>query len=201
MKPFAKLPAEFRFWTGLAALFPYLFLESMILRGFLVFYFILLAILSGKRFKAAPNLLMLGGIVLAHLFIPNGRILWEWGPLTLTVGSLQNGLTKGFLVIGLIYLSRLTVSPQLAIPGRAGALFSLTFYYFEELSGGPRLTRTSLISQIDKRLLEMDAKTASPAPRPAPAEGGALRRALYLSLLLLPVWTAAAGERLYALLG
>ena len=66
-------------------------------------------------------------IVLFNALLPYGRLIWRVGPVSLTEGALLQGVGKAATVEGLVMLSRITVSPRLRLPGRAGALLAEAF--------------------------------------------------------------------------
>ncbi len=115
-------------------------------------FFMIFAGLIGKRVRLLPPAVMLITVVIANLFTPNGRVLFSFWRMDITFGALELGLMKASLLIGLIYVSRLSVGPDLRIPGRFGALFLKTFAYFEELTAKWPETRGDLLTRIDDLL-------------------------------------------------
>ena len=112
----------------------YLFQTSLPVRAGETLFYIVLAILTGRRFRLWPNLTVVAGVTLVHLISPLGRVIFSLGGWQITQGSLELGLFKGLMLVGLIYISRSFISPRLSLPGRAGALLGLTFAYFEALT-------------------------------------------------------------------
>ncbi len=56
------------------------------------------------------------------------------GGFAVTVGALELGMTKAFLIIGMVYLSRCTVGRHVPIPGKTGVFVSAVFAYFEAIT-------------------------------------------------------------------
>jgi heptaprenyl diphosphate synthase len=71
--------------------------------------------------------------VAVNLAVPLGRVLWRLGPWRITQGALESGLAKGLTLVGLAYLSRLCVRPELRLPGAAGRYVARTLFYLNRL--------------------------------------------------------------------
>ena len=79
------------------------------------------------------SLVILAVTVAMNLAVPLGRVLLSLGPLKITQGALESGLGKGLTLVGLVYLSRLSVRPDLELPGTAGRYVARTFFYLNRL--------------------------------------------------------------------
>ena len=85
---------------------------------------------------------------------------------------------KASLLVGLIYVSRVSVGPGLKIPGYFGALLLKAFAYFELLTEKWPGTRGGLLKRIDALLEEVTgvngakdmASGSAEAPSPAPRQ-------------------------------
>ncbi|MBB6479662.1 hypothetical protein [Spirochaeta isovalerica] len=144
---------KFFLWAGMAAAPAFLFQSDPLFRWIQVFLFISASIISGKKFRLLPNLLMSAGIIFANLITPNGKVLLSISGLSVTQGALINGISRAGLLIGMIYLSRFSVRKNLQIPGRTGSLLSLVFFYFDRIIEGERVTRGNFIEKIDEKLM------------------------------------------------
>jgi hypothetical protein len=102
-----------------------MFIQALLLIGF--------SLLRGRRFRIFPNVAILSGVTLANLFTPVGAVLFRIGRFPVTAHALEQGLIRGFLFIGLVYLSRSTVSGVISFPGRGGKLLSRTLFFFESI--------------------------------------------------------------------
>jgi len=129
-----RIPPLYLFLWGLVLMVTYLFQTSLPVRAGETLAYVLLAVLTGRRFRLWPNLTVVAGVTLVHLISPLGRVMFTLGSWQITQGSLELGLFKGLMLVGLIYISRSFISPRLSLPGRAGALMGLTFAYFEALT-------------------------------------------------------------------
>jgi hypothetical protein len=137
-------------------------------------FFMILAGLMGRRVRLIPPAVMLLSVVVANLFSPNGRVLFSIWTLEVTYGALRLGLLKGSLLVGLIYVSRVSVGPGLRIPGYFGALLLKAFEYFEVLTEKWPGTRGGLLKRIDA-LLEEASGIGVSAEDEAPADPAASR--------------------------
>ncbi len=145
------------FFCAMIVIPSFIFQTNLTLKFIITMEFILLYILKGKKFKPLPNIILTVSICLMNLFNPSGKVLVDLKILTITDTALFNGLDKSMLLIGLIYLSRFSISSDLYLPGHIGNLLSKTFYYFEKLTEiGIKKSKGSLISQIDELLFKLE---------------------------------------------
>ena len=121
---------------GLLFIPAYLLQQSIIIRIIQFLILIYMYIFQGGRFRIAPNLMLIMGIILAYILRPAGKVLFMAAGFPVTKGALIAGLTRSLMLIGLIYISRLSVSSKLNFKGRAGNLIGRVFYYFEAITEG-----------------------------------------------------------------
>lgn len=171
--PFKNTRPEFLFVCGLLIMMAFIFQSALTIRAVQTVFFIILSILMGKRFRLLPNLIMILGVLLMHVITPRGQVLFYIGSWALTLGSLVQGLYKGLLLVGLIYISRVFVSRNLRFPGTVGQLLGGTFSYFELITEnkGDFNPRKPLVS-LDAMLMKLDGAAGDPlAAGPAGAAG------------------------------
>ena len=130
----SRIAPGYLFLWGLVIMITFLFQKNLVIRIGESLLFIFLAVAVGKRFRLLPNLAMVLGVTLMHLLTPHGKILLSLGAFDLTRGALEAGLYRGFLLVGMVSISRCFISSRLTLPGRVGLVLGLTFVYFEELS-------------------------------------------------------------------
>jgi hypothetical protein len=140
---------------GLAAMVAVSLQDVMPVRLGQMIFFMILAGLMGRRVRLIPPAVMLISVVIANLFAPNGRVLFSIWSLDVTYGALRLGLLKGSLLVGLIYVSRVSVGPGLRVPGYFGALLLKAFEYFEMLTEKWPGTRGGLLKRVDALLEEV----------------------------------------------
>lgn len=121
---------------GLFFIPAYLLQESIYIRTIQFFLLIFVFILSGRKFRIIPNLILLTGIVTAYLLNPVGKVIFMAGNFPVTQGALVSGLVRALMLIGLIYISRLSISSKLNFNGKTGNLIGRVFYYFEAITEG-----------------------------------------------------------------
>ena len=121
---------------GLFFIPAYLLQQSLLIRCIQFFILITVYILQGGRFRIAPNLMLVSGIVLAYIIRPAGKVLFMLLEFPVTEGALISGISKSLMLIGLIYISRLSVSSKLNFKGKGGNLIGRVFYYFEAITEG-----------------------------------------------------------------
>jgi len=140
--------------------------------------FSVLALLAGKRLNFGYFLILVLSVTFFHILSPWGRVLLEIGPLTITAGALEGGLTRSFTLVGMVFLSVAAVRPELELPGRLGGLLGRTFYYFDLIiEGKSRLSRKNFLVSLDNLLMERfdpnrEDLTLGSAPVPAKTSGG-----------------------------
>jgi len=138
--PLVGVPPYARLAAGVAMIPPFLVLEGLLTKLLFIVLFILVMRFAGKGFRLVPGLVVLTAVFFAHLLMPLGEVLWYVGEFPITEGAIRDGLTRGLTLVGLVYLSRFSVSADLRIPGTPGRLLYHVFYYFEELTSFHRET-------------------------------------------------------------
>jgi len=125
---------EQKLFLGLLFIPAYLLQDSIIIRVFQFILLIIIYLLNGGKFKILPNIMLFSGIIFAYILIPAGKVIFLVGKFPVTQGSINSGLTRALMLIGLIYISRLTVSSKLKLKGQMGNMFGRVFYYFEAIT-------------------------------------------------------------------
>lgn len=193
-----------RFTAGMLMLPPYLLVEGLLYKGLLAAFFALLALLAGKKLRWGYFFVLILSVTFFHLLAPWGRVLLEIGPVTITAGALENGLTRGITLVGMVFLSVAAVRPELELPGRIGGLLGRTFFYFDSiLEGRRRLTRKNFFLSLDELLMERfdpERENLDIAPEiPAAATEADFRRGVpaAIAVVLIPwilwIWTLFPG--------
>ena len=133
--------------------------------GFLLF-FILATYLAGKSFSLLVTLMVSAGIILANLFVPSGKVLYQLGPLTVTQFALTDGIIKAMTFEGLMFLSKASILQGLKIPGTLGNIVSSSFLYYDriiEYKG--RIHAATLSADVDEMMFTVWQKeTAQQEP-------------------------------------
>lgn len=187
---FERWSSEILLFCGLLTMIAVSIQSDVVVRCAQMAFFMTFAAIMGRRVRLLPPAVMLLSVVIANLFSPNGRVLLSLWRFDVTSGAVRLGFLKGSLLIGLIYVSRISVGPGLRIPGRFGALFLKTFAYFEELSEKWPETRGDLLARIDDLLERMaihgvDGTTAEPGGGSHQTGTRRIRRNLVAAVVLL----------------
>ncbi len=131
-----EVPPSFLFVFGLL-LSPALWLQSHLAwkaaQALLFFGLAAWARPRGSWRAGLASLVFLAATVAVNLAVPLGRVIWRVGPWRITQGALDSGLAKGLTLVGLAYLSRFCVRPELRLPGAAGRYVARTLFYLNRL--------------------------------------------------------------------
>ncbi len=147
-------------WSGLLMIPPFILQPDPVLKAVQMSLFLLYGILIGKRVKILPGIIIIASVTAAAVLNPIGEVLFYAGTFPVTEGALVQGISRGFNLVGMVYLSRCTISPRLRIPGRPGRLLYRVFFYFEELSS-VRLKQSSsggFMHNLREKLLHLDQR-------------------------------------------
>jgi hypothetical protein len=142
------------FVAGAALIVAFLLQTNLIVRLCQVAFFAVTATLAGKRIRPLYFLMITASITIFNLLTPVGQVLFRVAGLPITRGALEQGLSKGFAIVGLVLVSLTSVSRELALPGAFGGLIGRVFSYFEQvLEGKGRVSARHLVESIDEILL------------------------------------------------
>ena len=186
----APIPLIF---TGIAAVPAFLLQNNLLFQLIQLVSFFILAALAGKRIRIFPSFIILFSITLLNLFTPIGKILISVGRISVTAGALRLGVGKALTLIGLIYLSRATVRPDLRLPGRFGIIITKTFYYFDRITEQWRtIPKQPIIQRLDALLFQIyrfnqsnaegKNEVSSPAKRTRTSISGYFMLFMFLSI-------------------
>jgi len=188
----AVLHPTVRFFWGLGLLACLVFAEGWAVRGLLALLGVTLALASGKRVSLGYFSFLIASIVVFHLFLPFGKVWFQVGGWPLTEGAFFLGLGKGFTFSGLVFFSLASISRDLRLPGRFGALWGQTFSWYEQLMDQRRVLKPrALLLSID-RLLERlyptrgDRQTEPPEATPSPSSPTTVTGWVVVALTTIP---------------
>ncbi|MDR1317759.1 MAG: Gx transporter family protein, partial [Spirochaetales bacterium] len=173
-----RTPGETRlayviFLCGLVSVFPFIYTGPLAAKALLAVLYMALAGFSGRKIRILPNAVLLLTVTALHCLRPFGKVIFMLGSWPLTEGALETGLLRSLTLIGLVYLSRLTVRPQLRFPGRAGGIFSAMLRDFERITGcGLRIRRKDFWADLD-RLFAAVYESGAPGSGGNPPAGAA----------------------------
>ena len=94
-------------------------------------------------------------ITFFNLLNPVGKVLLRIGSFPVTETALGIGIRKGLILWDMVLISKLIISRNLHIPGRAGELVKTMFFYFDSITSERISFKPGkIIETIDNRLLE-----------------------------------------------
>ena len=157
--------ADELFIAGMIMALLFLFSPSLTGRVLQFAFFVLLAIVSGRKKNMLVTVLVMAGIVIFNLLVPHGRVLVSFGPLRITQENLFAGLERAVTLTGLVMLSAACIKSDLRLPGRIGSLLGESLRMLELLRRQKITTASGNIFQrIDKILLETEAAACETQP-------------------------------------
>lgn len=186
-----------RFFWGLSLLACLVFAGGWEARTALALLGATLALAAGKRVSLGYFVFLVASVVVFHLFLPVGKVWFSVGPWPVTEGAFFLGLGKGMTFAGLVFVSLASISRDLRLPGRFGALWGQTFSWYEQLMDQrSALKPRALLMSID-RLLERLYPTrpgagTGPGQGPAPNPQNPLARTRAWGWVLVVVTVAPA---------
>jgi hypothetical protein len=146
--------ATVRFFWGLVLIGCLVFADSWEARSVLALAGAALAVVSGKRVSLGYFAFLVATVVVFNLLLPVGKVWFNLGPFPVTEGAFFQGLGKGMTFAGLVFFSLGSISRDLALPGKFGALWAQTFSWYEQLMDQRGAIKPrALLMSID-RLLE-----------------------------------------------
>ena len=148
------------FFTGITIFIPFFFTNDLTIRFIFVVTAVILNILTGRKFRLLPNILLLLLIMAANIYPPDGKVYFKICNFYITQGAIFSGLKKSLLLIGSVYISRFAVRKELIFPGKTGVLFYKIFFYFEKLTELHLKFKKDIIEQIDQKIIEISNETA-----------------------------------------
>ena len=144
------------FYLGLLTIPAFLFQEKLGFRALEALLFLGLMVYTGKKFRPLPALILLASVTAAALLVPYGQVMFRLFGFPITSGALKMGVSRGILLLGLLYLSKFSVRRGLVFPGKLGAGIGKIFYYFQRFSQSKnRISLKDLPGSLDALLISV----------------------------------------------
>jgi len=146
-----------KFVFCLLSLVLFLQIKNLYLLWFVVFFFFLFdEFIKKGRVKLLPSFVIVISVTLFALLTPVGKVLFKLGNLKITLTSLQIGLHKSGILVGMVFISQCAVDKNLKLPGKVGAFVANIFNYFDLLVNEKiQFRKQNVIKAIDKTLLKI----------------------------------------------
>lgn len=130
-------------------------LATIILWLFVILFFIVASI-KRKKIKILPSILVTLTVTFFALLSPYGKVILTIGSLKITLDSLNLGLKRSGILVGMVFLSQVIISPKIKLPGKAGKFLKQVFYWLEKLTEVRiKFKPKMLIETLDNRLCEI----------------------------------------------
>lgn len=182
----SSLPAgvTFAIVAGISVVPAISFQSHLLLRAGQCLIALLFAAASGRRIRLMPSLLLLIAVTGVHLATPTGRILFRVLGLPITLGSLETGLSKSLLLIGLVYVSRSVVRTEWIMRPGSRSFAALVLADFDALTRrreefratSRRLSISRLVRSIDDLFVELGTAPRADAGAETATEAGSEAR-------------------------
>ena len=128
--------------------------ELAVITAFTIAFAILVYRKDGKIRLLTP-LIITACIVFFNLLNPVGKVLFKISSFPITATALGIGLRKGLILWDMVLISKLIISRNIPVPGRAGQLIRTMFAYFDSITSEKISFKPGkIIETIDNRLLE-----------------------------------------------
>lgn len=130
-------------------------LATIILWLFVILFFIVASI-KRKKIKILPSILVTLTVTFFALLSPYGKVILTIGSLKITLDSLNLGLKRSGILVGMVFLSQIIISPNIKLPGKAGKFLKQVFYWLKKLTEVRiKFKPKMLIETLDNRLCEI----------------------------------------------
>ena len=121
-----------------------------------VLIFFILASVKHRRLRVLPPIFIVIFVTFFALLSPSGEVLLTIGRFRITLDSLLLGLRRSGILVGMVFLSRIVVSPKMKLRGKFGSKLTEVFFYLNLFTERKlSLKRGHIIEAIDERLLEI----------------------------------------------
>jgi len=144
------MSARALFLCGSLCLPAFLFQQDLAIRIFQVLFMLAACFVLGRKTRILTLVVLCAGIVASNLVVPSGRVIAVVIGLRVTDTALRVGITKATAVAGMMALSKISIRPDLELPGRLGGLIGRCLMYFDRImANGPKIRREAFIEGID----------------------------------------------------
>ena len=128
--------------------------ELAVITAFTIAFAILVWRKDGKIRLLSP-LIITACIIFFNILNPVGKVLFKIGSFPVTATAVGIGLRKGLILWDMVLISKLIISRNLPVPGKAGELVKSMFFYFDSITSERiKFKPGKIIETIDNRLLE-----------------------------------------------
>jgi hypothetical protein len=151
--PDGIMSARGLFLCGALTLPAFLFQQDLAVKAFQVLMMVALCFVFRRKIGIPILVVLCAGIVASNLLVPSGRLVWTVIGLRVTDAALRGGVSKATAIAGMIALSKLSIRPDLRLPGRFGGLIGRSLMYFESIMAHrDKIRRDAVVDSLDSVL-------------------------------------------------
>ncbi|HKL57533.1 MAG TPA: Gx transporter family protein, partial [Sphaerochaeta sp.] len=143
--------------AALLAIAAILLVDKLIFLALITALMYLLQTIAKRKIRVVPPLMLLFSMLLLSLFEPYGKVLFAFGSVALTQGSVEIALIKALRLISLLSASQCISASNPRLSAKNLAYIPLTLGYFTRLSTSFRGSKGTLIQRVDQTLLKTGA--------------------------------------------
>lgn len=143
--------------AALLAIMAILIVEKLVFLVGITLLMYLLQLIAKRRIRVVPPLMLLFSMLLLSLFEPYGKVLFSFGSVAFTQGSVEIALIKALRLISLLSASQCISASNPKLSAKNLAYIPLTLGYFTLLSTSFKGSTGSLVQRVDQTLLKTAA--------------------------------------------
>ena len=153
----------------------------------------LLQRIAKRRIRIIPPLMLLFSMLLLSLFEPYGKVLFSFGSVAFTQGSVEIALIKALRLISLLAASQCISASNPRLSAKSLAYIPLTLGYFNLLSASFKGSTGSFTHRVDQALL----RTASGSVESGKGNSNGTKKIptpLFISVVAIVIAVAIASK-------
>jgi len=143
--------------AALLAIMAILIVDKLAILAIITVLMYVLQKIAKRRIRVIPPLMLLLSMLLLSLFEPYGKVLFSFGSVAFTQGSVEIALIKALRLISLLAASQCISASNPRLSAKSLAYIPLTLGYFTLLSTSFKGSSGSLIQRVDQALLKTAA--------------------------------------------
>ncbi|HAF86436.1 MAG TPA: heptaprenyl diphosphate synthase [Sphaerochaeta sp.] len=139
--------------AALLAIAAILIVDKLVVLAMITALMYLLQKIAKRRIRVVPPLMLLFSMLVLSLFEPYGKVLFSFGSVAFTQGSVEVALIKALRLVSLLAASQCISASNPKLSSKNLAYIPLTLGYFTLLSSSFKGSKGSLVQRADQALL------------------------------------------------
>lgn len=123
-------------------------IKNLIILSIFLIIAITVQLISGRKFLIIPHISLWIFVIISTLFVPEGKVLFKIGTISITQGALYTGLIKSLKLSTVSAISQAATTIQL----QGNGILNLTLAYFSALNLEMKKTNGHLLEKIKHSL-------------------------------------------------